>query len=132
MISQLQNAINTAFKQAGELVENVTLKKKDPEPDQLPPGYEPTYSEYKVQVVRQDFTATEISNSGGIITSGDQKILLPTTELENKVDTGRYYTVGGEKVLKPVSGQDSLIIDGTQHTIKSVRIKAKSLYILRI
>ena len=116
MISQIKKAINTAFDQAGDLAETVTLMKQDPEPDQPPPGYEPTYTAYTVKIIRQDYTLTEMNLSGGAITSGDKKVLLPASQID----------------FRPVAGQDYFVIDGKQHSIQSVRVKAKSLYILRI
>ena len=116
MISQIQKAVNTAFDQAGDMAETVTLKRQDPMPDNPPPGYEVEYTNYSVRVIKQDYTTTEMAMSGGVITSGDRKILMPASQID----------------FRPIAGQDYLIINGKQSSIKSVRIKANSLYILRI
>jgi hypothetical protein len=116
MISRIQQAVNAAFAQAGDMVQTVTYKHQKPYPDNPPPGYEVEYETFPVRIIKMDYTTTEMANSGGAITLGSKKVLLPVTEID----------------VTPVASKDSLIIDGKQHTIESVRIKSKALYILRI
>ena len=116
MISQIKKAVNTAFDRAGDLAETVQLKHQLPKPDQPPPDYETEYEFYTVKIIKTDYTEAEMNLSGGTIEYGDKKVLMPASQLS----------------FRPTVGNDYLIIDGSQYSIKSVRIKAKSLYILRI
>jgi hypothetical protein len=59
---------------------------------------------------------TEIGNSGGSITTGDRKVLLPVNQTD----------------YEPIAGEDKLIINGDTHTINNVQRKLSSMYVLKI
>ena len=117
MISQLKKHVHNAFDQAGDLAEVVTLKHKTGEEFDPSTGENViTYSEHQVKIIKMDYTTTEIAQSNNVITSGDRKVLLPVNEVD----------------FRPVASDDKFIIDGSENSIKAVREKSKSLYIIRI
>ncbi len=117
MITQIKQSIDTAFRHLGDRVVNGIFKHKTGEEFNPSTGMmETTYSEESVKVVIQDYSLTEIGNSGGAITTGDKKVLLPTNQTD----------------YVPIAGEDKLIINGDTHTINSVQKKLSSMYVLKI
>jgi hypothetical protein len=113
----IKKAIKNSFGQMGDLVRDVTLKHQTGEVfDPSVGGGVATYDEYPVRVIISDYNMTEIAYSGGAITTGNKKVLLPVDELP----------------VEPVSGKDKLVLDGSENMIERVQAKHGSLYVLRI
>ncbi len=115
MKKQIRKAINHSFKQLGDLVRTVTLKHKTSSSYNRSTGKTNyTYSSNSVNVVITEFSRTEIVNSN--IEYGDKKILLPSDQID----------------FEPIAGYDKIVLNSQEYSIKEVRQKYDSLYILRI
>lgn len=115
MKSAVRQGIKSAFQAMGGLKKEVTYKRLTGETYNESTGqYENEYSEIPVDVVITDYSLSEVKET--TIKHGDKKVFLPASQVD----------------FTPKSGDDSIIIDGSSHSIQSVRNKFDELFILQI